>query len=321
MRVSVATGCRLHLGFTNLSDDVGRCYGSLGIALDHPGTAVVAWKSAEPCIVDADPDQVGACVRRFCDHYGVDDRVSVEVCQRIPRHVGLGSGTQLALAIGLSLAVVCGIAADVRDIAMAMGRGRRSGVGTAAFAAGGFVIDAGHKTGSTGRGAAPTVVWRRDFPADWRFIVVIPHAERGLNAHSEEEVFRALAPSARISEEICRITQLRLMPALVEHDIEEFGRALTAVDRKTGAYFSGVQGGVYRAEADEAIDALLRAGAHGAGQSSWGPAVYGLVHERDAEKVRAALEESLTGNGSRAQVLLCRSRNTGATVETDEETL
>ena len=41
MRVSVDTGCRLHLGFTNLSDDVGRCYGSLGVALDRPSTTVV----------------------------------------------------------------------------------------------------------------------------------------------------------------------------------------------------------------------------------------------------------------------------------------
>ena len=177
-------------------------------------------------------------MRRFCDHYQVDPRVSVEVRESIPQHVGLGSGTQLALAIGLGMATVCGIDADVWDVAAAMGRGRRSGVGTAAFQAGGFVVDAGHKKGRAGREAAPTVVWRRDFPADWRFVVVVPDAVRGLSGRSEEGVFGALAPSVRISEEVCRITQLRLMPALVEHDIEEFGRALTAVDRKTGAYFS-----------------------------------------------------------------------------------
>ena len=79
-------------------------------------------------------------------------------------------------------------------------------------------------------------------PADWRFVVVIPDADSGLSGHSEEGVFGALAPSVRISEEVCRITQLRLMPALVEHDIEEFGRALTAVDRKTGAVLLGCAG-------------------------------------------------------------------------------
>jgi len=316
VRVSVATGCRLHLGFTNLSDDVGRCYGSLGVALDRPSTTVVVEECRDAAVVGDDPEQVRACLRRFCDHYQVDPRVSIEVRESIPRHVGLGSGTQLALAIGLGLAMVCGIDVDVWDVAMAMGRGRRSGVGTAAFQMGGFIVDAGHRTGRTGREAAPTVVWRRDFPADWRFIVVVPDAVRGLSGRSEEGVFGALAPSVRISEEVCRITQLRLMPALVEHDIEELGRALTAVDRKTGAYFSDVQGGVYGGgESDAAIETLLRAGAFGAGQSSWGPAVYGLVHERDVGRVEAAVRESLTDNGWGAQVFVAHGRNTEARVE------
>ena len=316
MRVSVATGCRLHLGFTNLSDDVGRCYGSLGVALDRPSTTVVVEEGRDAAVVGGDPEQIRACVRRFCDHYQVDPRVSIEVRESIPQHVGLGSGTQLSLAIGLGLARICGIDADVWDVAAAMGRGRRSGVGTATFQMGGFVIDAGHKKGRSGRDAAPTVVWRRDFPSDWLFVVVVPDLDSGLSGHSEEGVFGALAPSVRISEEICRITQLRLMPALVEHDIEEFGRALTAVDRKTGAYFSDVQGGIYSGgETNAVVDALLNAGAYGAGQSSWGPAVYGLVHERDVGKVEAAVKESLVGAGGGAQVFVSHGRNTEARVE------
>lgn len=316
MRVSVDTGCRLHLGFTNLSDDVGRCYGSLGVALDRPSTTVVVEDGRDRAVVGDDPEQIRACLRRFCDHYQVDPAVSIEVRESIPQHVGLGSGTQLALAVGLGLAMVCGIDAGVRDLAVVMGRGRRSGVGTAAFQAGGFMIDAGHKKGITGPEAAPTVVWRRDFPADWRFVVVIPDADRGLSGRMEEGVFGALTPSVRISEEVCRITQLRLMPALVEHDIEEFGRALTAVDRKTGAYFSDVQGGVYGGgETNAAIDTLLSAGVCGAGQSSWGPAVYGLVHERDVAKVEAEVRDHLAGRGAGAQVIVSQGRNTEARVE------
>lgn len=322
MRVSVDTGCRLHLGFTNLSDDVGRCYGSLGVALDRPSTVVIVEECRDAAVVGDDPEQIRASYRRFCDHYHVDPRVSIDVRESIPQHVGLGSGTQLALAIGLGLATVCGIDADVRDVAAAMGRGRRSGVGTAAFRSGGFVIDAGHKKGGSRQDAAPTIVWRRDLPADWRFVVVIPDADSGLSGHSEEGVFGALAPSVRISEEICRVTQLRLMPALVEHDIEEFGRALTAVDRKTGAYFSDVQGGIYSGgETNAAVDALLSAGACGAGQSSWGPAIYGLVHERDVGRVEAAVRRSLVADGREAQVFVSHGRNTGARVEVPRVTL
>ncbi len=317
MRVSVATGCRLHLGFTNLSDDVGRCFGSIGVALDRPSTTVVVEEGGDAAtIVGDDPEQIRSCLRRFCEHYQVDPRVSIDVRESIPQHAGLGSGTQLALAIGLGLARVCGIDADVWEVATAMGRGRRSGVGTAAFQAGGFIMDAGHRKGRSGREAAPTVVWRRDFPADWRFLVVLPDVERGMSGRSEEGVFGALLPSVRISEEVCRIAQLRLMPALVERDIEEFGRALTAVDRKTGEYFSDVQGGLYSGgDVNAVIETLLRAGAYGAGQSSWGPAVYGLVHERDAERVEMATRAALAEQGLGAAFFVSHGRNTEARVE------
>ena len=106
------------------------------------------------------------------------------------------------------------------------------------------------------------------------------------------------------------------MPALVEGDIEEFGRALTAVDRKTGEYFSDVQGGLYSGgDVNAVIETLLSAGAHGAGQSSWGPAVYGLVHERDAERVEAAARTALAEQGLGAQFFVSHGRNTEARVE------
>ena len=77
VKVSVSTGCRLHLGFTNLSDDVGRCYGSLGVALDRPSTTVVVEECSDAAVVGDDPEQIRSCLRRFCDHYQVDPHVSV----------------------------------------------------------------------------------------------------------------------------------------------------------------------------------------------------------------------------------------------------
>jgi beta-ribofuranosylaminobenzene 5'-phosphate synthase len=322
MRVSVTTGSRLHLGFTNLSEDVGRCYGSLGVAVERPSTTVVVSDRGEPSVTGSDAQQVRTLSRRFCEYYKVEPIVSIDVQESIPPHTGLGSGTQLALAVGLGLATVCGIDAGVRDIAVVMGRGRRSGVGIAAFQTGGFIVDAGHTKDGPGDGAAPTVVWRRDFPADWCFVVAVPEAASGVSGRSEEGIFGALAPSVRISEEVCRITQLMLMPALVEHDIETFGRALTTIDRKMGAYFAAVQGGVYGGgAASQTIDVMLRAGAHGAGQSSWGPAVYGLVRQAGAERLEEAIAESLAARGIEASTFVTHGRNTEARVETQPDDL
>ena len=316
MRVSVTTGARLHLGFTNLGDDSGRSCGSLGVALDRPTTSVVVQDAADGAGGDLS-EHVRACVLRFCAHYRVDPAVAVTIRESIPAHVGLGSGTQLALAIGLGLSRLYELEAGPADIAPVMGRCRRSGIGAEAFRAGGFIIDAGHRAGAHCADARPAIVWRREFPADWRFVIAVPDATHGLSGGCEEQVFERLAPAKRISEEVCRLTQLSVMPALVEHDIEELGRALTAVDRKTGEYFSHLQGGVYgNGGTSRAIDAMLGAGAHGAGQSSWGPAVYGLVHERAAEDVAAEVRRRL-GDEAAAEVFVCKARNTGALVHVD----
>ncbi len=322
MRVSVETGCRLHLGFTNLSEDLGRRFGSIGVALDQPGTSVVIEENDELAILGENREPVRAAVRRFCDSYGVEPRVSIRVEDHIPEHVGLGSGTQLALAIGAGLAAACGIDADVREVASVLQRGRRSGIGIAAFRTGGFLVDAGcgRSTGETR--VAPTVVWRHDFPADWCFVLAVPSGGEGLSSHSEEGVFASLTPSVHISEEVCRITQLLLMPALLEHDVESFGRALTAIDRKTGAYFSDVQGGVYSHEVtNETVAAMLREGAFGAGQSSWGPAVYGLVRAGQAAMLQSRVGEYLRDNGLGDSVTIAHGRNTRAKVEINRDVL
>ena len=322
MRVSVETGSRLHLGFTNLSEDIGRCFGSIGVAIDQPGTSVVFEEQDELTIVGDNKEPVRAAVSRFCDAYGVEPRVAIKVKERIPEHVGLGSGTQLALAVGAGLAAVCGIDADVREIAFALQRGRRSGIGIAAFRCGGLLIDAGCGVPARERCSVPTVVWRHDFPADWCFVIAIPAGGEGLSSHSEEGVFASLTPSVHISEEVCRITQLLLMPALVERDIETFGRALTAIDRKTGAYFTDVQGGTYSHEAtNETAAAMLRGGAFGAGQSSWGPAVYGLAREDQAALLESHMREYLRDNGLGDSVTIARGRNTRAKVEIRKDAL
>lgn len=232
--------------------------------------------------------------------------------------MGLGSGTQLALAVGRGLATVCGLDLRARDIAAALGRGRRSGIGLAAFASGGFVVDAGHRKSEVGEDAGPTIVWRRDFPSDWCFVVAVPEVARGFHGRSEEGIFAALSPSVRVSEEICRITQLQLLPALVERDLEGFGRALTSIDRKTGRYFAEVQHGIYTDPlASETIAAMRRAGAAGAGQSSWGPAVYGLVEESAASRLEDAVRDFFAARGARAAVFVSRGRNTEARVDVE----
>ena len=76
---------------------------------------------------------------------------------------------------------------------------------------------------------------------------------------------------------------MQLLPALVEADLPSFGDALSAVQRITGAWFAAQQGGVFAPGPTERLVADMAAwGAAGVGQSSWGPAAYGLVDSQPA---------------------------------------
>ena len=102
-----------------------------------------------------------------------------------------------------------------------------------------------------------------------------------------------------------------ILPALVEEDLTAFGSGLTEVQRLVGEMFRPIQGERFaHALLAELVDELLAGGALGAGQSSWGPAVYGLVHGDDAARSLARrIEDRLRGRGI---VLVTRFDNRGA---------
>ena len=99
---------------------------------------------------------------------------------------------------------------------------------------------------------------------------------------AEEEAFARLRPPSELSALIAQLVLTSLLPALAEHDLAEFGAALTRLQRLVGEAFAPVQGGVFHPQAAALVDALLAGGAAGAGQSSWGPAVYGIVGDEAA---------------------------------------
>ena len=154
---------------------------------------------------------------------------------------------------------------------------------------------------------------RHAVPDEWRIVVVVPKAEPGLSGVAEAEAFGRLAPSADRSAAIAQLVLTSLLPALVERDVEEFGAALTRVQQLVGDAFAPVQGGRFHPRAGALVEALLRGGAAGAGQSSWGPAVYGVVgSEAAGRELARRMEEVVGGEGS---VELVTFDNRGARVE------
>jgi beta-ribofuranosylaminobenzene 5'-phosphate synthase len=313
VKVYVKTPARLHLGLIDLNGDLGRLFGGLGVGIDRPNVVLEAEQSETLAVAGEKTEQVKTLAERFLETYKVKASVSVNVKQVIPEHVGLGSGTQLALAVATALARLFYVKASVQELAEAMGRGQRTSVGTTIFEQGGFVVDGGI---CTGENRFPVAIFRQPFPQDWRFVVAIPNINKGLSKTEETQAFKALAPmKAEDAGRMCRLTMMKLLPALVERDIKSFGEALTQIQIVIGDYFASVQGGTYSSQvAAEGIALLQNLGSYGVGQSSWGPAIYGVIQKEKAKeiesKVKAFLRKSVGG-----QVFVAKANNRGAYIK------
>jgi beta-ribofuranosylaminobenzene 5'-phosphate synthase len=319
MRTIVEAGARLHLGFLDLNGACGRRYGSIGVTLERPR-----------CTVEAAPTPAGVAaasaepVRSILEHLGHDlgiGTVAVRLVEAIPPHAGFGAGTQLALAVALAVSRAAGRPAPIRELARRLGRGQRSGIGVAGFERGGLVIDAGHPTQEDRDGPAdgadgpepPPVIFQHPLPDDWHFVLATPRAAPGLSGAAEERVFRDLPPmNAERVGRICRLTLMQVAPAVLSGDIRSFGAAITEIQEVVGEHFAPHQGGSFASRTGCEVAELARTrGAHGIGQSSWGPTVFALV---ESEARALALADATRGAfGDRlAWVGVSRARNRGA---------
>ena len=141
--VQVTAAARLHLGFLDLTGDLGRRFGSIGLAIDAFETRVEVREAPRFETVGEDRERAARLALRIAEGLGVDTTLKVAVLRAIPAHAGFGSGTQLALAIAGALRRFAGLPIDVRADARLLDRGVRSGVGAALFELGGLAVDAG----------------------------------------------------------------------------------------------------------------------------------------------------------------------------------
>ena len=146
-RVRVEAPARLHLGMLAVAGDGARRFGGLGVSVGRPAVVVEAEPADELSAEGADAERALAFARRCRDALGLAGGAHLRVVEAIPRHVGLGSGTKLALAVAQALATLEGRDVDAPGLAEAAGRAARSAVGMWTFALGGLVVEGGHRPG------------------------------------------------------------------------------------------------------------------------------------------------------------------------------
>jgi beta-RFAP synthase len=264
----------------------------------------------EASVTGPDSDRAGRHLAALCAHLGIRARHRLVVEEAIPSHAGLGSGTQIALAVAAALRTLHGLPLDPGADAMLLSRGNRSGIGIASFSDGGVIIDAGKGPD----GGPPPVVARIPFPDEWRVILVLDKQHEGLHGEDEIEAFRRLPPFPREGVgEICAQVVMGVMPGLIQRDFHAFASAISVIQQMVGAHFAPAQGGAFTSRRIEALVlGLAEAGAAGIGQSSWGPTGFAFApSEKAAVAFVDAIEDKLVPE---TQVRVVRGRNFGAKI-------
>ncbi|HEY0268804.1 MAG TPA: beta-ribofuranosylaminobenzene 5'-phosphate synthase family protein, partial [Methyloradius sp.] len=214
---------RLHMGFFDLNGGLGRKFGSIGVSLSEPATELQAFKAADFSVEGLAGERALNMAKHLAASLGLKGGVHLNIRQLIPEHAGLGSGTQLALAVGLVMSELYGLDLTIRDIAMMTGRGARSGIGLGTFAAGGVIIDGGRAE----KTEIPPVIARAEFPEEWRILLIYDHGLRGVHGAQEVEAFRSLPEfSAESAATLCRYVLMQALPALAEKNLHGFGLAI-----------------------------------------------------------------------------------------------
>lgn len=326
--IRVTTPSRLHFGLFALPSGAaasawpdrdgrltlpGRDYGGVGLMIERPGLAVTAEPAPGWSSDGTLAERAMAFARLASAAIPLDRPLHIHVADGVREHVGLGTGTQLGLAVARAVALAAGRdGLSAAQLGRLVGRGQRSALGIHGFAQGGFLVEGGKRAAD----AISPLVARCSFPEAWRIVLVIPRELHGDHGVRERAAFRALgdiAPDLGRTDALCRLVLLGMLPAIAEEDLDAFGEALYDFNRRVGEMFQPWQGGLYAHPRTGALIAALRTqGVRGVGQSSWGPTVFAVAPAAEADMLCAWLART---HGCRPdELIVTRASNTGAAV-------
>jgi beta-RFAP synthase len=329
--VRVTAASRLHLGFLSTPHGNDRAWGGIGVMVNEPKVEILARpRQSQQPRVSANASVPISLIHRVeailtkldaTEPFARQPLPAIEIVAAPREHIGLGTGTQLTLAVAEAVARFMGSEPDpfgspyhterFHRRAVALGRGKRSAIGIHGFLHGGMIVDAG-KLPSQETSPLLAVI----HPPPWALLIIPPLPEGPHGSHEDQTIAREVTISPRDTQELSDRLLRRLMPIASDPDaIRTFGLELAAFNRLVGNAFARVQGGPYAHPLlQEIVDTLAR-DEWGASQSSWGPTLYvptATQAEANDLRQRLATQFSLAPE----HFVITTARKQGATVET-----
>lgn len=335
--VIVEAPSRIHLGLIDMHGGLGRVDGGIGISLTDPGVLIEARPNDSLEVHCDEPNKPGEPPGESPGCADVVQRVAEQVISKMglyggarltvrrvpPRHAGLGSGTALSLATARALLELYGKELSVHDMAKLTGRGGTSGIGTASFEHGGFIIDGGHSFGNHGEKSAfkpssasteakpAPVTVNLQFPKDWKILLATPDIPPGANGQKEVDIFKKFCPVPKDEvREICHEVLMRMLPSVSDCDLDLFG---SSVNRMQNLGFKKVELSLQPPYIPDLIELMRNSGAACAGMSSFGPALY-AIGDTGMKEVKQSVKDYMSEYGEGGKVIITSACNTGAQV-------
>jgi beta-RFAP synthase len=296
--VQVTTPSRLHFGMFSFGRPEVRQFGGVGVMLEQPSVRLEIRPADAFAVSGPLSRRIPPVVDRLCGGWNLPQPPSchITVQETPPEHSGLGTGTQLVLAVTAGLNAFLGDAPlDAEDLAAYSGRGLRSAIGTYGFLQGGLLVE----SGKTADELLSPLEYRVELPEAWRFVLVSPSGERGLAGEAERAAFNRLPPvPTEVTANLRAAATEVLVPAAEAGDFVRFSQSLYRFGHLAGLCFGAYQQGAFASERVAAIVARIRElDTPGAGQSSWGPTVFAAVEsDHAARQLGERLQPFLTEN-------------------------
>ncbi|MBS0207320.1 MAG: DUF447 family protein [Planctomycetes bacterium] len=320
-RVRVETGSRLHFGMFSFGQPNVPAFGGLGAMVSEP-SVVVELTLADRLSAEGPLASVAEAALRRAQQAGwLADLPGchAQIMETPRQHIGLGVGTQLALAVVAGgNALAGGPLRSAEELATVSGRAGRSSIGTLGFVSGGLLIEAGKPVDASRNATAiGQLVARVALPDDWRWILLTPREASGLSGDTERRAFETLpAVPEAVTNELVRLATLDIVPAAQRADVNTFNESLHRFSILAGNCFARHQQGVpFHAWTARWIAWLQQAGVRGGAQSSWGPTLALVAASETA--ARDLVDRLSIAKGEDVEVVIARPANRGALIAVD----
>ena len=327
----ITTPCRIHLSLIDENGYTGRVDGGIGLMLDRPNVVFEASNSAEEFKIEAHKyyresiEVINKIASKVFKIFNISNKnFHFNLKRYFPSHVGLGSKTQLSLAIATAITKLKGLNSSIEDLTKLVERGGTSGIGWRGFESGGFILDGGHDFGrgkeketflpssaSSSANPALTIV-RYDIPENWRFVVVIPDVKKGAYGDEEISVFQNYAPIPKNEiNEVSHMIIMKILPGLLKKDLKCFGEGLQRIQ---SLGFKKIEIELQHRIVKNLLKFFEEYGLKAYGMSSFGPSVVGIVEsDSQADNLLKELQKSQKNGGG--HVYICKPNNIGAKIE------